>query len=104
MKIKNQLDSLIIIQDICTYNNTYIGDKKMQKKLTISIDEMVYSGLHQVIGQGKISKFIEGLVRPYVVQKSLTDAYQEMAKDEDRENDALEWSENLIGDLADEKR
>nr|NIO71365.1 addiction module antitoxin [Anaerolineae bacterium] len=38
----------------------------MQKKLTITIDEQVYEGLHAVIGRGRISRFIEDLVRPYV--------------------------------------
>ena len=76
----------------------------MQKKLTISIDEMVYLGLHDVIGKRRISKFIESLVRPYVIDKSLVNAYREMAKDEACEKDALEWSEGLIGDIIDEKR
>ena len=76
----------------------------MQKKLTISIDEMVYWGLHEVIGKRRISKFIENLVRPYVIDKSLASAYREMAQDKSREKEALEWSENLIGDLNDEKR
>ena len=39
----------------------------MQKKLTITIDEQVYDGLHRVIGPRKISQFIEGLVRPHVI-------------------------------------
>ena len=38
----------------------------MQKKLTITIDEDVYAGLYRVVGRGKISKFIESLVRPHV--------------------------------------
>ena len=76
----------------------------MQKKLTISIDEMVYLGLHEVIGKRKISKFIESLIRPYVIDKSLVNAYREMAKDEVREKEALEWSEGLIGDINNEKR
>ena len=49
----------------------------MQKKLTISVDEVVYSGLHKVIGRRKISQFIEKLVRPYVVRPSLLQAYKE---------------------------
>ena len=76
----------------------------MQKKLTITVDERVYEGLHSVIGQGKISQFIESLVRPHVVKSSLESAYQEMALDEERENEALEWSESTIGDVADETR
>jgi len=43
----------------------------MQKKLTISIDEKVYEGLHAVIGRRRISKFIEDLVRPHVLHTEL---------------------------------
>lgn len=75
----------------------------MQKKLTITIDEEVYKGLHKVIGPRKISKFVEELVRPHVVRPNLEAAYAEMAKDEEREKEALEWAEGLIGDVSDEK-
>ncbi len=34
----------------------------MQKKLTITIDEAVYYRLYSVIGERKISKFIEQLL------------------------------------------
>ncbi|NQU62965.1 MAG: addiction module antitoxin [SAR324 cluster bacterium] len=71
----------------------------MQKKLTISIDEQVYHGLHQVIGPGKISKFIEKLVKPHVLVQDLEAAYKEMSEDKEREDEATEWSEALIGDL-----
>lgn len=43
----------------------------MQKKLTITVDERVYDGLHSVVGRRRISQFIESLVRPYVVGKDL---------------------------------
>ena len=76
----------------------------MQKKLTITIDETIYKGLHRFIGRGGISQFIEKLVRPHVVKDALDSSYAEMAKDEAREAEALEWSENLIGDTADEPR
>ncbi len=36
----------------------------MQKKLTITLDERVYRGLHTVVGRRRISRFIEELVRP----------------------------------------
>ena len=74
----------------------------MQKKLTITIDEGVYEGLHKVIGPRKISKFVEELVRPHVIRPNLEAAYAEMAKDEEREKEALEWAEGLIGDASDE--
>jgi len=76
----------------------------MQKKLTITIDEKVYKGLHRVIGQRRISQFIESLVRPHVIPQDLEAAYKQMAQDETREAEALEWSEATIGDVSDELR
>ena len=76
----------------------------MQKKLTITVDEQVYFGLHEVIGRRKISQFIESLVRPHVVKSNLESAYREMALDEVRETEALEWAEATMGDVADETR
>lgn len=76
----------------------------MQKKLTITLDERVYEGLHAVIGRRRISKFIEKLVRPHVVRNDLNEAYKQMARDEEREAEALEWAEATIGDVADETR
>ena len=74
----------------------------MQKKLTITIDEEVYEGLRKNIGPRKISKFIEELVRPYVIHPDLESAYAEMAKDEKREKEAVEWVEAAFKDLAHE--
>jgi predicted CopG family antitoxin len=76
----------------------------VQKKLTITINEEVYLGLHKVIGPRKISKFIEELARPHVLKHELASAYKEMAKDRVREKEALEWSEATLGDIAHEKR
>jgi len=76
----------------------------MRKKLTITIDDKVYEGLHEVIGSRNISQFIESLVRPYVLGKDLEAAYKMMAQDEAREIEALEWIEGTIGDVADETR
>ena len=74
----------------------------MQKKLTITIDEKVYEGLYRVIGPGKISRFIEQMVRPHVLEHDLDAAYESMASHEGREQEALEWSESTISDIADE--
>ena len=76
----------------------------MQKKLTITVDERVYNGLHTVIGRRRISQFIESLVRPYVLGKDLEAAYRQMAQDEAREAEALAWAEATVGDVADETR
>jgi predicted CopG family antitoxin len=76
----------------------------MQKKLTITVNEKVYEGLHRVIGRRNISQFIESLVRPHVLENDLEDAYREMALDESRESEALEWAEATVGDVSDEPR
>lgn len=70
----------------------------MQRRMTISIDEAVYEGLVRVVGRRKISRFIEDLARPHVASDELLDGYRAMAMDEEREREALEWSEALIGD------
>ena len=76
----------------------------MQKKLTITVDEEVYEGLHKTIGPRKISKFVEELVRPYVVRPNLESAYAQMAKDKKREDEALDWAEATFKDITHEKR
>ncbi len=76
----------------------------MQKKLTITVDEKVYDGLHAVIGRRRISQFIESLVRPHVTNQDLEAPYRQMAQDEAREAEALEWAEATIGDVSDEAR
>ncbi len=76
----------------------------MQKKLTITVDEEVYEGLHKTIGSRKISKFVEELVRPHVVCPNLELAYSQMSKDKKREAEALDWAEMTFKDIAREKR
>ncbi len=75
----------------------------MQKKLTITLDETVYEALHKLIGRGNISKYIEGLLRPKLMERTIEDGYREMAMDSEREREALEWCNALAGD-ADEAR
>ena len=76
----------------------------MKKKLTITVDEKVYAGLHRVIGRRKISQFIESLVSPHVLQKDLESGYREMAADEAREAEAVEWSEATVTHISNETR
>ena len=73
----------------------------MRRKLTITLDEQVYEGLHRVIGRRKIGQFIETLVRPHVLQEDeyLEAGYRAMAADEEYEAEALEWIEALVGDV-----
>jgi predicted CopG family antitoxin len=74
----------------------------MQKKLTITIDEEVYEGLHKTIGPRKISRFVQEIVRPHVVRPNLEASYAEMAKDKRREQEAREWAEITFKDVANE--
>ena len=76
----------------------------MAKKLTITVDDEVYEGLHHIVGRRRISRFLNDLARPHVLPDDLLEGYRAMAADEQRERDALEWSENLTGDIADEPR
>ena len=74
------------------------------KKLTIMVQDEIYEGLYRRIGPRRISRFLESLARPHVIDDDLEAAYREMAADESREAEAEEWSENLLSDVADEPR
>ena len=76
----------------------------MTKKLTITVDDEVYEGLYRRVGPRRISRFLEALARPHVIDAELEVAYREMAVDEVREAAAEEWVEGLVGDVADEAR
>ncbi|HEY2861050.1 MAG TPA: hypothetical protein VGJ21_21755 [Terracidiphilus sp.] len=71
----------------------------MTRKLTITLSEEVYEGLHRTIGRRRISQFLEKLARPHVLSQNLETAYQDLAADEEREREALAWSEGVIGDV-----
>lgn len=76
----------------------------MTKKLTITVEDEVYEGLHRVIGPRRISRFLNDLARPHVTARDLEAGYRGMAADEAREREAEEWIEGLIGDVADDPR
>jgi len=76
----------------------------MRRKLTITVDEEVYAGLHRVIGRRRISRFLNDLARPHVTEKGLEEGHRAMAADEEREREAIEWIEGVVGDVADEIR
>ena len=76
----------------------------MAKKLTITVEDEVYAGLHDVIGRRRISRFLNDLARPHVLRRELAEGYRATAADEERERDAMEWVESLTGDIADEPR
>lgn len=69
----------------------------MQRKLTITVSDEVYVGLHHRIGRGEISRFIETLVRPHVVTNdALEQEYHAAAADSDAEGDAFDWIESDV--------
>ena len=80
------------------------GRAAMAKKLTITVEDEVYAGLHNVIGRRRISRFLNDLARPHVLAPDLAEGYRAMAADEEREREAAEWVEGLAGDIADEPR
>jgi hypothetical protein len=76
----------------------------MSRKLTIIVEDDVYEGLRSVVGQRRISRFLNDLARPHVTRRDLEAEYREMAADEQREAEALEWAEATIADVADDPR
>jgi hypothetical protein len=70
---------------------------KKMKKLTITVTPEVYRGLRKKIGPGKISRFIDRTVRPYVLNDAMEAAYRELAADELAEAEADEWAEGTAG-------
>ena len=68
----------------------------MRKKLTITIDERIYDGLYRVAGRRRISRLIESLVRSHLGEGNLDLAYRQMAREEAREAEALEWADAVL--------
>ena len=74
----------------------------MQRKLTITIADDVHQGLHQKVGRGEISRFIEILVRPHVTtDTSLEDEYRSAARDTELEREAIAWIEANVDEALD---
>ena len=76
----------------------------MHRRMTITLDEVVYDGLYRTIGKRRMSQFIEDLLRPHVLDTALDEGYRAMAADAEREADAQAWSNALAMDMASETR
>jgi len=76
----------------------------MHKRMTITLDAMVYDGLYRTIGKRQMSQFIEDLLRPHVLDTSLDGDYRAMAADAARETQAQEWCNALAKDMRSETR
>ena len=73
----------------------------MAKKLTITVDDDVYAGLHRRIGRCRISRFMNNLARPPVAPPDMVEGYRAMAADEERDREAREWIEGVSADIGD---
>ena len=86
--------------------------KPCPKKLTITVEDDVYAGLHSVIGRRRISRFLNDLARPHVTEalvldlvlplEQVAEGYRAMAADAERERETAECVENFAGDTANE--
>ena len=70
----------------------------MHKRMTITLDEAVYDGLHRMVGKRHMNQFIEELLRPHVMDTALDEGYRAMAADEAREREAQAWCNSLGSD------
>ncbi|MBP8149223.1 MAG: addiction module antitoxin [Limnohabitans sp.] len=76
----------------------------MHKRMTITLDEVVYDGLCRTIGKRRMSQFIEDLLRPHVLDTALDEGYRAMAEDVARESEAQVWCNALAKDMQSEAR
>jgi hypothetical protein len=74
------------------------------RKLTITVEEEVYTGLLAVVGRRRISGFLNDLAKPHVLKRELDAEYRAMAADEAREADAAEWTEGVLMDVDESRR
>jgi predicted CopG family antitoxin len=70
-----------------TYYYTYM------RKLTITVSDAVYEGLHRRIGARRISSFIDRLARPYVDNDAAEALYRAAQGDQDRLETLSDWDE-----------
>lgn len=74
----------------------------MTHTLTITLDDDVWEGLVEAVGEDGVSVFLNALARPHVVRDALGIAYRKMTLQPGRENEAEEWIEAVIEDAASE--
>ena len=72
----------------------------MKKKLIFRISKNVYERLCGIFGRRRVSHSIEMFLESYGILGKLENAYREMAQQEEREAEALEWAEATLGDVS----
>ncbi len=61
------------------------------RKLTITVSDEVYEGLHRRIGARRISSFLDRLARPYIEDSAAEALYREAESDPDRVEVLADW-------------
>jgi predicted CopG family antitoxin len=74
------------------------------RKLTITVEDEVYSGLLAVVGKRRISGFLNDLAKPHVLRPDLDAEYRDMAANEAREAEAAEWVDGVLIDVDESRR
>ncbi|MDR1576546.1 MAG: hypothetical protein LBS37_11120 [Treponema sp.] len=77
------------------------------RELTLSIDEALYDTIQPALEQENVGEIFAEFVKARMhrqTQDELEAGYKAMASDEEREVEAQEWCNALIGDAGDEAR
>jgi predicted CopG family antitoxin len=72
------------------------------KKLTITVSDEVYAGLHRRIGARRISSFLDRLARPYVDDDALEALYRQAETDPDRLETIADWDGLPVDEALDD--
>lgn len=75
----------------------------MNRKIVFVVVEPVLKVIHRLINRLPIIQRAERLMRHRISDWSLESEYRDMARDKEREAEALEWAEAMIGDIVDPK-
>ena len=80
-------------------------------RTTITIPDELAQEAQALAGGRALSEFTREALRERVARlkreklaREMEEGYRAMAQDENREEEALSWSEGLVGDVADEPR
>ncbi len=62
-----------------------------KKKVTLMLDERVYSGLRTLVGDRGVGAYLSQLAKPYVIIDDIEAGYKSMAKDISQVCERTEW-------------
>jgi hypothetical protein len=81
-----------------------IGRLKMPREMTITVDDTVYETLRPLVKNRSLDGLLSAFARSRYAKPAYTEAeleadYRAMAADKEREAEAREWCNALIGDV-----